>query len=103
MDMRGQQQRNFRGTLNHESGYRFISQAEEDGRKHGEAFASDEPDPVGDASAPATPTPLMAAAACNKKGNLLGNPRINQPIVAELQNYPDSDSAVTPLTRFRAV
>ncbi|MDT4989806.1 MAG: hypothetical protein QOI74_3900 [Micromonosporaceae bacterium] len=61
MDMRGQQQRNFEVALRHESGYRFISQASEDGRKHGDEFASDEPDPVGEASAPATPALLGAA------------------------------------------
>jgi len=61
MDMRGQEQRNFAVNLRYDGGYRFVSQATEDGRDHGELFASDEPDPVGEASAPATPALLGAA------------------------------------------
>jgi organic hydroperoxide reductase OsmC/OhrA len=61
MDMRGQPERRFAVTLTHDSKYRFISQAHEDGRLHGERYASDEPDPVGDASGPATPALLGSA------------------------------------------
>jgi organic hydroperoxide reductase OsmC/OhrA len=61
MDMRGQSERCFAVTLTHDSKYRFISQAHEDGRLHGERYASDEPDPVGDASGPATPALLGSA------------------------------------------
>jgi organic hydroperoxide reductase OsmC/OhrA len=61
MDMRGQERRAFRVDLRHAGAYRFISQASEDGRTHGELFASDEPDPVGEASAPPTPSLLGAA------------------------------------------
>jgi organic hydroperoxide reductase OsmC/OhrA len=61
MDMRGQHKREFHVHLRHVGGYRFESQATEDGRPHGTPFLSDEPDPVGDASAPATPALLGAA------------------------------------------
>lgn len=61
MDMRGQHERRFAVTIEHVEGFRFSSQASEDGRLHGEPFASDEPDPVGEASAPATPALLGAA------------------------------------------
>lgn len=61
MDMREQSSRSFRVAMKHTGGYRFLSQASEDGRPHGEAFPSDEPDPVGEASAPATPALLGAA------------------------------------------
>lgn len=61
MDMRGQEERRFEVTITHRERYRFSSQASEDGRAHGTAFVSDEPDPVGDASAPATPALLGAA------------------------------------------
>ena len=61
MDMRGQDERHFAVKLTHLDGYRFSSQASEDGRAHGAPFVSDEPDPVGEASAPATPALLGAA------------------------------------------
>lgn len=61
MHMRGQEHRTFAVELHHDNGFRFVSQATEDGRKHGELFASDEPDPIGAASAPATPALLGAA------------------------------------------
>ena len=61
MDMRNQDRRDFRVDLRHVGGYRFVSQASEDGCRHGELFASDEPDPVGEASGPATPALLGAA------------------------------------------
>ncbi|HET6214258.1 MAG TPA: OsmC family protein [Micromonosporaceae bacterium] len=48
-----------------------MSQASEDGRKHGDAFASDEPDPVGEASAPATPALLGAAVGHCLSASLL--------------------------------
>jgi len=61
MHMRGQDERHFRITVVHDDRYRFISQASEDGRKHGAPYASDEPDPVGDASGPSTPALLGSA------------------------------------------
>lgn len=61
MDMRGQQKREFRVHLRHTEDYRFESQATENGRRHGGPITSDEPDPVGGASAPATPALLGAA------------------------------------------
>jgi uncharacterized OsmC-like protein len=61
MEMRGQQKREFHVHLERRDGYRFESQASEDGRPHGAPFYSDEPDPVGSASAPATPALLGAA------------------------------------------
>jgi len=61
MDMRNQDRRHFRVDLHRTSGYRFVSQASEDGRPHGAAYASDEPDPIGEASAPATPALLGSA------------------------------------------
>lgn len=61
MDMRNQVQREFRVDLSHGGGYRFSSQAREDDRLHGVPFYSDEPDPVGEASAPATPALLGSA------------------------------------------
>jgi uncharacterized OsmC-like protein len=61
MHMRGQKERRFAVNLKHESGFRFISQASEDGRLHGNPYVSDEPDPVGEASGPATPALLGSA------------------------------------------
>jgi organic hydroperoxide reductase OsmC/OhrA len=61
MDMRNQELRNFRVDLRRVDGYRFASQASEDGRRHGESYASDEPDPIGAAGAPATPALLGSA------------------------------------------
>jgi organic hydroperoxide reductase OsmC/OhrA len=61
MDLRNQESREFRLDLEHVGGYRFASQASEQGMAHGGVFFSDEPDPVGEASAPATPALLGAA------------------------------------------
>lgn len=61
MDMRNQERRNFRVDLRRVDGYQFASQASEDGRRHGEPYASDEPDPIGTAAAPATPALLGSA------------------------------------------
>ncbi len=61
MDLRNQEKREFRVDLQHVDGYLFASQAAEDGTQHGAVFYSDEPDPVGAASAPATPALLGAA------------------------------------------
>lgn len=61
MDMRNQARRTFVVKMEHAGRYQFVSQASEDGRPHGEPFRSDEPDPVGDAAAPATPALLGAA------------------------------------------
>jgi organic hydroperoxide reductase OsmC/OhrA len=71
MHMRGQAERRFVTHLNHEGGYRFSSQASEDGRLHGIPFASDEPDPVGEASGPATPALLGAAVGHCLSASLL--------------------------------
>jgi uncharacterized OsmC-like protein len=61
MDMRNQDRRHFEVELRRVEGYRFVSQASEDGRPHGEPYLSDEPDPIGEASAPATPALLASA------------------------------------------
>jgi uncharacterized OsmC-like protein len=61
MDLRNQECREFTVNLDHLEGYRFASVASEQGAAHGAAFFSDEPDPVGKASAPATPALLGAA------------------------------------------
>jgi uncharacterized OsmC-like protein len=61
MDMRGQPERRFKVDLTHDGRFRFVSQASEDGVLHGERFRSDEPDPVGENSGPATPALLAAA------------------------------------------
>jgi uncharacterized OsmC-like protein len=61
MDLRNQERREFRLDLEHVGGYRFASQASEEGQPHGEIFFSDEPEPVGAASGPATPALLGAA------------------------------------------
>ena len=61
MDMRGQDERHFRVVIEHDRDYRFVSQAMEDGRLHGDPFVSDEPDPVGSASGPSTPALLASA------------------------------------------
>jgi organic hydroperoxide reductase OsmC/OhrA len=61
MHMRNQEERRFAVRLNHTDGYQFRSQASEDGVLHGDAYFSDEPDPVGAASAPATPALLASA------------------------------------------
>jgi organic hydroperoxide reductase OsmC/OhrA len=71
MDMRGQARREFRVDLKHTEGYRFLSQASEDGQSHGEQFTSDEPDPVGSASAPPTPALLGAAVGHCLSASLL--------------------------------
>ncbi|HEY6748080.1 MAG TPA: OsmC family protein [Mycobacteriales bacterium] len=71
MDMRSQDERAFRVDLHHLERYRFTSQASEDGREHGRPFESDEPDPVGDASAPATPALLGAAVGHCLSASLL--------------------------------
>jgi len=55
MDMRGQEERHFAVHLEHRGGFRFLSQASEEGRLHGAPIQSDEPDPVGEASAHSTP------------------------------------------------
>jgi organic hydroperoxide reductase OsmC/OhrA len=96
MHMHGQEQRNFTVTLHHESGYRFVSQATEDGRKHGDAFASDEPDPVGDASAPATPALLGAAVGHCLSASLLETMRHAHLPVADLQTDVNAVVALGP-------
>ena len=69
--MRDQTERAFRVDLRHLGGYRFESQASEDTRLHGGPFSSDEPDPVGEASAPATPALLGAAVGHCLSASLL--------------------------------
>lgn len=71
MDLRSQERREFHLDLEHIGGYRFASQASEDGKPHGELFYSDEPDPVGEASAPATPALLGAAVGHCLSASLL--------------------------------
>ena len=71
MHMKGQPERDFVVNLKFEGGYRFSSQASEDGRLHGEPYASDEPDPVGEASGPATPALLGSAVTHCLSASLL--------------------------------
>ena|SRR2546430_6055940 len=71
MDMRGADRREFRVDLWHTGGYQFTSQASEDGRPHGAPYLSDEPDPVGAASGPATPALLGSAIAHCLSASLL--------------------------------
>ncbi len=94
MDMRGQSERHFAVQLRHDRRYRFVSQASEDDRHHGELFASDEPDPVGDASAPATPALLAAALGHCLSASLLEAMRHAHLPVADIQ--ADVDAVVAP-------
>jgi organic hydroperoxide reductase OsmC/OhrA len=94
MDMRGQDHRNFSVSLRHTDGYRFVSQASEDGRYHGGPFSSDEPDPVGDASAPATPALLGAAVGHCLSASLLETLRHAHLPVHDLQT--EVTAVVTP-------
>ena len=59
--MKDQDERHFRVMVEHDRDYRFISQAIEGDKLHGEPFVSDEPDPVGSASGPST-VALLASA-----------------------------------------
>ena len=59
--MRNQKERRFTVNMKLESGFRFVSQAGEDGVPHGKPYVSDEPNPVGEASGPATPALLGSA------------------------------------------
>jgi len=61
MHMRNQKERRFQVKLTHQTGFRFVSQASEDGRLHGDPYVSDEPDPAGEASGPSTPALLGSA------------------------------------------
>ncbi|MGH3929583.1 MAG: OsmC family protein [Pseudonocardiaceae bacterium] len=71
MHMRGQKERHFAVHLEHRGGFRFLSQASEDGRLHGEPIQSDEPDPVGEASAHSTPALFGTALAHCLSASLL--------------------------------
>ena len=71
MEMKGQAERRFAVHLRHLDGYRYLSQASEDGRLHGDPYVSDEPDPVGEASGPATPALLGSAIAHCLSASLL--------------------------------
>ncbi|MPZ25663.1 MAG: hypothetical protein GEV12_04250 [Micromonosporaceae bacterium] len=86
MEMRGQETRRFVVDMRHADGYRFVSQAREGDRHHGELFASDEPDPVGAASAPATPALLGAAVAHCLSASLLETLRHARLPVADFQS-----------------
>lgn len=61
MEMKNQPERRFAVHLRHLEKFRFVNQASEDGKLHGTEFITDEPDPVGDASGPATPALLGSA------------------------------------------
>lgn len=75
MEMRNQAERRFDITLKHDTGFRFITQASEEGLAHGLPFASDEPDPVGQNSGPATPALLATAVAHCLSASLLETSR----------------------------
>jgi organic hydroperoxide reductase OsmC/OhrA len=81
--MRNQAERAFHVELRHQDGYRFENQASEDLRPHGAPFDSDEPDPVGAASAPATPALLGAAVGHCLSASLLESLRHAHVPVAE--------------------
>jgi uncharacterized OsmC-like protein len=69
--MRKQTERHFNVHLEHVDRFQFRSQASEGERLHGEPILSDEPDPVGDASAQATPALLATALAHCLSASLL--------------------------------
>lgn len=75
MEMRNQPERRFDITMKHYSDFRFITQASEDGLPHGMPFPSDEPDPVGQNSGPATPALLATAVAHCLSASLLETSR----------------------------
>lgn len=75
MEMRNQPERRFDISMKHHEGFRFITQASEDGLPHGLPFASDEPDPVGQNSGPATPALLATAVAHCLSASLLETSR----------------------------
>lgn len=91
MHMRSQEERRFTVTLKHDSGYRFVSQASEDGVLHGEPYISDEPDPVGEASGPATPALLGSAIGHCLSASLLESLRRSG---AEVQDFETEVTAV---------
>jgi uncharacterized OsmC-like protein len=94
MNMRNQEHRSFRVDLRHVAGYRFASQASEDGRSHGDSFVSDEPDPVGEASGPATPALLGAAIGHCLSASLLETLRHAHLPVEEFQ--AEATTVVSP-------
>lgn len=94
MDMRGQEQRDFQVHLTHLERYLFESQASEEGKPHGAPFWSDEPDPVGNAAAPATPSLLGAALGHCLSASLLETLRHAHVPVVSLET--DVTCAVAP-------
>lgn len=75
MEMRNQPERRFDIHMKHVERFRFTTQASEEGLPHGAPFASDEPDPVGDNSGPATPALLATAVAHCLSASLLETSR----------------------------
>lgn len=75
MEMRNQVERRFDVSMKYLEGYRFVTQASEDRKPHGLPYFSDEPDPVGAASAPATPALLATAVAHCLSASLLETSR----------------------------
>lgn len=71
MHMKNQPQRRFDIDMHFVEGYQFQTQAHEGQQLHGAPFLSDEPDPVGAASAPATPALLATAVAHCLSASLL--------------------------------
>jgi organic hydroperoxide reductase OsmC/OhrA len=90
MHMRGQSERHFRVTLRHAGNYRFVSQAHEDGRTHGDPYLSDEPDPVGDVSGPSTPALLGSAVGHCLSAALLECLRHAHVIVEDIETEVDA-------------
>ena len=75
MEMRDQKERRFDISMKYLDRYRFVTQASEDKKPHGLPYVSDEPDPVGDASGPATPALLATAVAHCLSASLLETSR----------------------------
>ena len=90
MHMRGQSERHFRVNLRHAGNYRFVSQAHEDGRPHGDPYLSDEPDPVGEASGPSTPALLGSAVGHCLSAALLESLRHARVEVEDMETEVDA-------------
>jgi uncharacterized OsmC-like protein len=77
MDLKSKPTREFAVSLNYVGGYAFENQASENGSPQGPVYRSDEPDPVGDNSGPATPAMLGSAVAHCLSASLLEHMRFH--------------------------